>query len=256
MKIIKLCSVLFTLALSSFLASGYVDAAASILQEKSQARSGAATTRASTAFTNNCVTGSTIEAWVTFNGTVAPATVIDGALQVYTFKDSVYNPTNDYTLALYIFQNNASVTKLVVTATWAVAGTGEGVWTREVGGVASSSFQVSKNAFQSVATTSADAITTGNITSITTAPALISAMQEEGFASVNSVAGTGFTSGTTGFGTWGVSESKRITVTTAVPATFTNTTDGGTAGLGFNTLAAVYTEATTASPSQMMLLFR
>jgi hypothetical protein len=236
--------------------SDLAHANASILQEQPQARTGAGVTQVSTAFTLNCTPGSTIEVGVTFNHTIgayAPTSVVDSASQTYTLKASSYNGANDATIAVYIFQNNTSSAKLTVTVTWATAPGAEGVWPREVGGVTSSPYQTSITNYQSVATTSADAITTTTVAP-TSAPALVSGWQLEGFPSVASVAGTGETAGQTGFGNWGVTESKRVTSTSAVASTWTNTTDGGTSGLGFATIEMIYTEASTGAPPSRMFL--
>src|SRR5271166_5250761 len=101
------------------------------------------TTVVTPAFGTNCTVGSTIEFYVGWASSTAPTQVQDSAGQTYTLGTSSFNSSDGYTVASYYFQNNASATKLTITATWAASQSFTGCWGKEIGGAAAVSFQTS-----------------------------------------------------------------------------------------------------------------
>lgn len=191
--------------------------------------------------------GSAIECWVSWEGNNTsdlPSTILDSAGQAYTLESSFADGTSGQSMALYLFQNNASATALVCTATWLAVHNFVGLWLKEITGVSTSSFQVVNGQVQASPGTGAGAILTPVITP-TAQPCLLSALCYDGNnATTVSSANTG-TQGTTGWNYGGsnsaVSSSQRLTALTGVQAKFTNTVQGGAEP--YITIGAVYTEA-------------
>lgn len=220
---------------------------ASVRQESATNTNSTAVTSVTTpAFGSNCLAGSLIEAWIIWAGTTNPSSVQDSAGQTYSFKNSVYDANDGTTLALYVLPNNASTTALTVTATWASAVGYQGIWAKELTGVTSSPYQTSAGQDQPSPGTTAGLISSGNVTP-TAQPALISALSSDDGGGAASTANngtqgiTGWTLSGSGNAPGGTSSSLRVTSTSAVAMTFSNSTDGGTRR--FLTMAAVYTEA-------------
>lgn len=212
---------------------------ASVLQEATPADDafGTGTAITSNAFGANATIGSTIEVWVTVSNTATlPTTVQDSAGQTYVNKGTVFNNVTGgaQQLSLYVLQNNASATKLTVTATWTAAQSGKGIWQKEIGGVTSTAYDNSNVTFIHNPGTGSNAVTGGAITP-STSPVLCSAIVMEDFVGNGSdlAAGTGYTLGTTGwaYGSGTVlakSQSKRIATAVSTAATMTAAANGAT----------------------------
>lgn len=222
---------------------------ASVRQETNTATLGSGASITAPAFGLACLSGSAIEIWVFYGGTTAPTSVTDSASQTYVSKGSDYNSNQDSTLALYVLQNNVSTTPLSFAATFATSPGGfNGVWAKEITGVSASSLQTSDVLSQHNPGAGANAVATGSLTP-TSQPALVSAVSADIFSGLTSgpAPGSGFTFGMKGFTPngavyWGASESRRITSTAGLAATFT-ASDG--AGDDFISGAAIYTEASS-----------
>jgi hypothetical protein len=207
-----------------------------------------ATTVASGNASSSCLAGSTIGVWVVWSGAQAslPSGVVDSASQTYTYTSITgYNNNTGLNVALYKLENNTSATQLAITATWAAAKTFRGIWPFEISGSATTAYQTAASNSQDSPGATTGALTSGNVTP-TSQPCLLHgfALNSSGNA-VNVVAGS-LSAGTTGlllsgnsFAS-GASGSQRLTSTSAIPATFTNTTDGGSHS--FLTSASVWTE--------------
>ena len=225
-------------------------ATASVRQEQYTAWvATAATTVTTPALGSAVLVGDTEEAWVICSCTTAPTSVIDSASQAFTLRASVNNNDTGVTIYLYTYANNASATALTVTATWATAQPYNGIWLKDITGVTSSSYQTSGGQSQgppSPPGTGTGAISSGNVTP-TSQPCLLSTISWDSGGNASSVVAGSLVSGTTGWLLSGgtapttTSASVRLTSTSAIAATFTNTTDGGSRD--FVTMAAVYTEA-------------
>lgn len=220
---------------------------AAVRQEASSAWTAAAATTVSATFGSNCLATSLIEVYVLWGGTTNP-TITDSALQLpYSFCTSAFDNNDTLTMALFVFANNASTTALTVTATWGVAVGYQAIWSKELTGLTASPYQTSVGADQSAPGGGTDIISSGTLTP-TGQPFLLSSVSFDDGGNQASVAGTGFTSGTTGWtlagsgnAPSGSSESKRISGSlSAVASTYTNATDGPTRE--FLTISGAYTE--------------
>jgi hypothetical protein len=197
-----------------------------------------------------CLLGSAIGALVIWDGgagSTPPSSVVDSASQAYTASGAVVTDTNTgLNLALYRFMNNASATALAATATWASATTFRGIWPFEIAQVTSTGYQLTAGQSQDSPGTGTGAISSGPTGTLSAQPCLLHVLFFDATANALSVVAGGLTAGTTGlllsgnsFAS-GVSGNLRLTATTSVSATATNTTDG--AGASFLTLASVWTE--------------
>ena|ERR1700684_512393 len=211
----------------------------------------AVTTVTTPAFGSNCLIGSAIAVWLQWGGSTLPTSVVDSASQAYTFSGVSAFDTNDgVTLALYYKLNNASATALTVTATWATGQPFQGIWAAEISGATASPYQTGAGQDQVAPGTGTGVISSGNVTP-TSQPCLLYAVSNDDGGNASSVVAGGLTQGTTGFqlsgstAPGGTSAYQRLTSTSAIAATFTNTTDGGTRR--FLTLASVWTEASSGS---------
>lgn len=231
---------------------------ASVLQDAPQAlQAASSSTIVSTAPASNCTVGSIIECWVTTDSNSTPSGVQDSAGQVYTLQASMWDATNTTFLALYTFLNNQSATKLTVTATWGAGKTNRGAWMREIGGCNAIQGTTAAPSFRNAAMTTATDGVTGSSYTPTAQPCLMSslAMLTGATSSGTPASGTGFTAGATGFAVptnpQGVSESIRLTATSAKTPTFTSTLNGGAFwGVG----AIIYTEGAFSSGPPVYLL--
>lgn len=213
------------------------------------------TTVTTAAFGANATVGSTIEVWLTcnFNSTNLPTTVIDSAAQSYTNKGVTFDTSGQQSLALYVLQNNTSTAKLTVTATYATAQTGKGIWSKEIGGVTSVSYDNSNLTSITSPGTGANAITGGAISPSNT-PTLCSAIIMECNVGngTDIAAGTGYTLGSSGWAFGGSilakSESKRLTSIVSTAATATAATNGASGS--YLVGLAIYDEAGGGAPSK------
>jgi hypothetical protein len=232
---------------------------ASVRQEApSLITAASATSVTSPAFSSPCLVGSLIEVYVYWNtNSTLPSSVVDSASQNYTYSGTVVTDSNDGTnLALYTFANNQSATALTVTATWAGAKAFRGIWPKELTGVTTAPYQTSTGQDQAAPGAGTGAISSGNVTP-TAQPCLLSAMSYDDGGNASSVVAGGLSFGTNGFlisgdtAAGGTSGSQRLTSTSAIAATFTNSTDGG--ARRFMTIAAVYTEAASGSTATVAI---
>lgn len=221
---------------------------ASVLQEAVSSFTGGSGTTVTATFASAATVGSTIEVDVT-SGNTTPPTVADSAGQNYTYACEASDGSDSQYAYSFYFQNNASATALTVTATWAAATSFRAMIIKEIGGVGSAPVQGSTGApvcnYQVNPRTASDAITAGTQTP-TAQPALVSGF-DINFGATNTIAdGTGFTAGTSNAWSgsapfFGTTESKRITSTSPVAATFTDATNG--AANRYLTLSMIYTES-------------
>lgn len=207
---------------------------ASVLQEAfADDAFGSGTTLTTPALGSNAAVGSTIEVWFTVSNTATLPTVTDSASQTYTSKGTVFDATHgSQQLSLFVCQNNASATKLTVTATFTGAQTGKALWVKEIGGVSATSYDNSNLLIKSAPGTGANAVTNTAVTP-SSSPVLCSGIAMECFVGNGSdlAAGTGYTLGTSGwaYGSGTVlakSESKRLATSVSTAGTFTAATNG------------------------------
>lgn len=215
-------------------------AAGAIRQESStpNINLGSSTTTTTPAFGTNCLIGSAIEVYVTWSSSLtdAPSMVQDSAGQNYTLvpNTTLYTAPNSTSISIYLLQTNASATALTVTATLPNAPTGTAIWAKEITGVGI--FTAGNGQDQSAPGTGTDVISTGAITGTPTAPYFISSLTTNAHGdSPAPVAGTGFTSTSTGWNYSGNplsrSESKAVASgSTPNSATYTDATFGATSG--------------------------
>ena len=233
-------------------------AVASVRQEAATAFvATAATTVTTPALGSAALVGDMEEAWAICSCTTAPSSVVDSASQTYTLRTSINDNNTGITIYLYTHANNSSATALTVTITWASAQTYNGAWLRDITGVTSSAYQTSGGQDQgppgASPGTGVGAISSGNVTP-TSQPCLLSVISWDSGGNASSVVAGSLVTGTTGWLLSGAtaatttSASMRLTSTSAVAATFTNTTDGGSRN--FITIAAIYTEASTSVPGR------
>ena len=227
---------------------------ASVLQETTSAinNSGSAS-QSGNAFASNCTIGSTIAAVVGWDGAVVSAapTVTDSAGQTYTKAWQTYDSTNQQAWAGYYFENNASATKLVLTAAWASNPTFTNIQYAEIGGVTATSFQVATQNVQVDPGGGTNAITTGNVTP-TAQPYLAWAVDlDTGYSGPFGMSvGTGWTTGVKVFdgdGTTGIglTENRRGTSLSAIAGTWTDPSLGGSNPYVSGIM--VFTEASSAT---------
>jgi hypothetical protein len=208
---------------------------ASIIQEVfSDDAFGGGTTQVSPALGVAATIGSTIEVWITTANVTALPTVVDSASQVYTQQSVSNDTTANQSLALFVFQNNASATALTVTATYGSSISGKGIWVKEIGGVTASSLNNDTTSNISSPGTGTDAVA-GTAISPSSAPVFCSSLCMECLIGNGSdiAAGTGYTLGTRGwaFGgpnTLAASEFKSLATIVSTAATYTAATNGGT----------------------------
>lgn len=234
---------------------------ASVLQEAfADDSGGSGTAVTSAAFGANATVGSTIEVWVVcaFNASNLPSTVLDSASQSYTNKGVTFDATASQSMALYVLQNNASATKLTVTATYGTAQTLKGIWVKEIGGVGAVSYDNKNITSIDTPGTGANAVA-GTAITPATSPVLCSAIALEcNFGNgTDLAAGTGYTLGTSGwnFGGGNVlakSQSKRLTSVTSTAATFTAATNGASGS--YLVGLAMYDEAVSHTSKLLSML--
>ncbi len=177
-----------------------------------------------------------------FASAQADVTAVSDGTNTYTKQGVSYSGTTGFFMALFVSS------KILVSAAYTInittAGATPSVWVGEIGG--SSGYQTSIGNVQAPGVNSTDGITSGLLGTLSAQPALIYSVSFTIGGAVPCSAGTGFTiataSGWTGFA---ASESKRVTATTSVAATWTNT--GGTSK-NFITIAAVFTETAAGAP--------
>lgn len=228
---------------------------ASVLQEVVADAAGAATSIASPSLTAAGLTY--LHAFVSFGdgatGTVSSITSVPSL--TWTVIGSVVRDAGD---GQSITQYRSSVTAaggVVVTANLSGSFSDRGICVKEIGG---SDGNVVGNAgqLQATPTTTTDATTSGNTGTLTEAPALLSGICIASGGAGQPAAGTGFTSDGVGWTFGGGtnlmrSESKRVTSTAAVAATFT-----AAANSAHMSLVAAWGEAASgSSPTPTSPLF-
>jgi hypothetical protein len=247
-----------------FMLCGLVHAQGSVRQESPQSinTSSPTTTWSSTAFGSAVLVGSTIEVWITNDtsaSTAAPTSVVDSCSHTYTLQKQINDVTQTQQLLLYTFSNNACNSLITVTATWAIPTAGQGVWTKEIAGVSTTSFQTQAGQLQTSPGATTNAITSGSATP-TSQPCLMSAfsLRPSAPSAFAMTSGTGFTSGANGFGnssgspSRALSESQHLTSTSAIPATFTDATNGGSGD--YMTITAVYSDASSGNNNMFFVI--
>lgn len=208
---------------------------------------GGQTTLQSTAFASNCKLHNTIACFVTVSGNATPPTsVIDDAGQHYTLRTTAFDSgAGNQAVHLYDFQNNASATKLRVTATYGTNQTGFGIWPAELDSTALASFDNADSRISIFAGTGANAITSNVITPTSSAALCYSLIMEilNGDGS-GIVPGTGYTAGVFGWNFGGPtplgrSQWKLLTSATPTAATATDATNSD-----FAVMLGMYDSAT------------
>lgn len=193
---------------------------------------------------NNLTPGSVILVEATWDVTNAPTvTCADATNGAYTPIDTVPDTDHGQNQKNFYFKNNSSSGKPVITVTYSASSQFKGIHFREITGAATVNPLAGHAAqFQTAPGTGTNGATSGNTGTLTGQPALICGFINDPSASTTPTAGTGFTTGTSGWGFGGTagarSETKRVTSTAPVAATFTM----GTAESS-DTFAAVFLEA-------------
>ena len=203
----------------------------------------ASSTTVANTFASACLSGSTIEAWVTSgtNGT-QPSGVADSASQTYTSKAQSTGTSDPQCLTLYIFQNNASATALTVTATWSSSEPNRGIWLREITDVGTAPFLAGVAVVDASPGLGADIIRTTQVQG--TAPFFCSGIAHANSA-IDTATGTGFTIGAQGWQQNGsgnalaITEGRIFASSGAIVASFGNNVAGGAGN--FLVGAALYT---------------
>lgn len=192
---------------------------ASVIQENSAQNASASAT--CPVALNGVKAGNAIQVLAQINSTAAIDSVADGT-NTYTLLDTWVDSAQGRRYAHYVAVN-VQAGNYTIVATFHFAITSGAIWVKEIGGVTTNPVDGHHGQNQATPTTGTDATTSGTATN-SVQPALISGFcansQNASFPS----AGTGFTSGSSGAGAVSASyrtESKRITTTTAVAATFT-----------------------------------
>jgi hypothetical protein len=184
--------------------------------------------------------GNTIVVFVVGGGSFSCSDTVDGS--AYGAQRGTCSGGGD-SYASFVLPNCSAGTRTITVAN------GNWVWAIEISGATSASYSTQAAQQQASPGTSADAVSSGNATP-TAQPALLLAIatDDSTFASAPN-AGTGFTSVGAGwdFGSGNTTrlESKRLTSTSAVPATFTATNGGGDHAV----LAVVILEGTSGGPT-------
>lgn len=227
---------------------------ATIIQESSgnPQDPASSTTYTVQAFGSNCTVGSYVEVVAIWAGSPTNIpTVNDGVNSGnYTQHGAVFQDSNDGTnLCAFVFHGNTSTAKLAPVLTWATAVTYRGAHSKEVGNVTAVQQVVGQD--QASPGTTAGAISTSATGTLATSPALFSVSSSDDGGGASSVIVSPLTGGTTdwiltgGGGIPGLTTgSMRVTSTTSIAGTLTNTTDGGSRR--FLTLGIVYTENASA----------
>lgn len=218
----------------------------SILQERETSATASASSIA-LAFSSNVTAGSSIHSLCASNSDNASYTCADTANGSY--GAALDNTANSLGLRLSHFKLDGSAAGAdTVTSTLNTATANPAIWIREIGGT--SGYDTHKANAQGSPGTGTDAVTTG-----TAAPSVQPGLLS-GFCFNNiwrtPLVGTGFTSGAKGwlFGNapgaeYAQAEHVRYTATTAIAATFTVTTGGGTDT--YLTAAAFFKESAAAT---------
>jgi len=188
-----------------------------------------------------------------------PLTVSGGSITFSAALDSINDAGNNQVLAHYKADGVAAGT-YTITANFTAVCFYRGIKIKEIGGTSGYDATASAHAgqLQTAPTTGANATTSGNTPALTSQPALISGFCAATANSATTAVGTGFTSDQTSawqFGTginMSASESKRLTATSAVAATFTASTNDNRI-----TVAAVFLESVvTAAADPVGIGFR
>lgn len=227
---------------------------ASVIQEvQSDDAFVSGTSLASPAFAANASLGSVIEAWltVTSNATM-PTTLTDSAAQTYNLKTSDFDAGGNQKMAVYVLANNASATKLIVTATFGASLAGKGLLIKEIGGVIAAAYDISVVSNTVTGPGSgANAITSTAVTPTGTLPYFCSSMAMECFIG-NGSGLTGGTGWTTGIKAWfygtgnnlAQSANKPLPTAVSTQALFTDATTGASGS--YLVGIAIYDVATSA----------
>lgn len=193
------------------------------------------------AFVSNVLSGSAVHAIGTSANT-ATHTCADNVNGTYGAALDSVNDTNNSQRMTHFKFNNAASGATTVTLTNSVGAVFVGIWIKEISGVTTTAFDKSNAQLQGNPGTAADGVSSLATATLTTQPALVSGLSFNDFSNAAPAVGTGFTDGGTGWtfggGSAGArSESKRVTATTGVAATFTASAD-----VAHMSCVAVFTE--------------
>lgn len=223
----------------------------SVLQERSSAASGSATTIV-LAYSSALTLGSALHVFAscdTGGGVDVSSCVATNNGSFGAALDDINDPSNFQRLAHWVLANVTSATADTITVSFSATVTFRGIWIREIGGCTASPLDGHSGQNQASPGTGTDAISSGNATN-NNQPALLSALTlNTGTIASTLSQGTGFTLGATNWNTMyggnqmlAASESKRITAAGAgIASTFT-----GTGSARMTTLQAIFDEAAPA----------
>lgn len=216
----------------------------SVLQERMSDATAGATTIV-LAFSGAVTVGSVLHVVATGDSAQTISTCSDSVNGSYgAALDTVVDTADNQRMAHFYFKNTGAGTPSV-TVTFSASCANRTICIREIGGAdTTASVLAHTGQFEVAGVSGTDAITTGTATNASQ-PALISGVAMNGAGTQSPAAGTGFTSVANGLG-WqlgtginlGRAESKRITTTTAVAATWTNAS-----GSPYIQVMAIFAEA-------------
>lgn len=194
--------------------------------------------------------GSSIHLLITCANTETITTPVSSPTATWTLLNALNDAGNGQRSEQWVADNFAAGS-VTITETYSAASTFRGIAAKEIGGTSGyDATAAAKNAqFQQFPTTGTDATTSNATPTLTAQPALLSGWCFDSSGSGTPAAGTGFTSDGTGWKLGGAAdqlrgESKRVTATTGVAATFT-----AAANSSHNSFAAVFTEGSPAPPA-------
>lgn len=219
---------------------------ASVLQERVTDSNGSGASL-SLAFVSNNIAGSAIHVAATWgNNTTTDFTSVTDTNNTY---GAVVNAINDSTSTQSCGQCrsvNIAAGANTVQANFTNSPTFRGIWIREIGGVTTAPNDGNNGQFQSAPGTGTDAVSSLTATN-SVQPVFMSAVSMINGATGSPTTGTGFSTGTTGWGFGGTnagsSEHERFTDTNAKAATFT----ASPVGSRTMTVMAMFDEAATAA---------
>lgn len=180
------------------------------------------------------------------------SSVVSVPALTWTARSVVNDATNVQAIADYTSDTTAA-TAYTITTTLSAAATVFGTSVKEIGG--SSGYDATANAKagqnQQTPGTGTDAVTTGNTPALTAQPSLISGFAMDTSGTGTPTNGTGFTSDGTGWGFGATAlmraESKRVTSTAALAATFT-----AGSNVAHSSMATVFTETGAGAVSNIL----
>ena len=173
-------------------------------------------------------TGSYMHIFITYDNSSSSAitSVTDTQGLSWTNTQAILDTADSQKYAEYVSTTTTSSTSITITVNLDIQAVFNGIAVKEIGGASGWDSPNGKaGQYQAAPTTTTDATTSTNTGTLSTQPALVSGFCANSGNAAVPAAGTGFTSNGTGMAIAGAAtcrgESKRVTATTAVAATFT-----------------------------------